>query len=109
MQYFVKLLLLGSKPPALLFGFCAPTEQPFRSWQRKELDKKLYLLQYTAILNQPEKDRLLDIFDAKSSLIIDKERLTFNLKSRPSVFSGTSGLEWENNYEEISRRFMTGI
>ena len=97
MQYFVKLLLLGSERPALLFGFCAPTEQPPHSWKKKELYTKLSLLQYTAILDQSEKDRLLDILDAKSSLNIDKEKLTLNLESRPSVFSDTSGFEWENN------------
>lgn len=97
MKYFVKLLLLASEPPALLFGFCAPTEQPSHSWKRKEFDKKLSILQYTAILDQSEKDRLLGILDTKSSLNIDKEEFTFNLESRPSVFSDTSGLEWENN------------
>lgn len=97
MKYFVKLLLLASEPPDLLFGFCAPTEQPSRSWKRKEFDKKLSILQYTAILDQSEKDRLLGILDTKSSLNIDKERLTLNLESRSSVFSDTSGLEWENN------------
>ena len=56
MQYFVKLLLLGLENPALLFGFCAPTEQPPHAWKRKELDNKPSILQYTAILNQSDKD-----------------------------------------------------
>lgn len=97
MKYFVKLLLLASEPPTLLFGFCAPTEQQSHSWKRKEWDKKLSILQYTAILDQSEKDRFLGILDTKSSLNIDKENLALNLESRPSVFSDTSGLEWENN------------
>ena len=61
MQYFVKLLLLGLENPVLLFGFCAPTEHPTRSWKRKELYKKPCILQYTAILDQSEKERLLYI------------------------------------------------
>lgn len=97
MQYFVKLLLLGVEKPVLLFGFCAPTEHPPLSWKKKELHKKPCILQYTTILDQSEKDRLLYILDTKSSLNIDEEKLTFNLESRPPVFSDTSGLEWENN------------
>jgi len=97
MQYFVKLLLLGLENPALLFGFCAPTEQPPHAWKRKELDNKPSILQYTAILNQSDKDSLLNILNTKSSLNIGEEMLTLNLESRPSVFSDTSGLEWESN------------
>ncbi len=97
MQYFVKLLLLMTKTPALLFGFCAPTEQLPYIWKRRKLDKELPILQYTAILEHSEKDWFLNILDTKSSLNIDKDKLVFNLESRPSVLSDTSGLEWENN------------
>jgi len=69
------------RDPTLLFGFCAPTEQPPHSWKRKELAKKLSMLQYTAILDQSEKDRLLDILKTKSFLNIDGEKLTLNLES----------------------------
>lgn len=97
MQYFVKLLVLNSKTPALLFGFCAPTEQAPYAWKIKKFDRKLPVLQYTAILDQSEKDKFLDILNSKSSLKIDKGRLILNLAPRPSVFSDTSESEWKNN------------
>lgn len=97
MQYFVKLLLLMEENPALLFGYCAPTEQLPYAWKRRKLDKELPILQYTAILDRSEKDSLLNILDTKSALNIDKDKLVLSLESRPSVFSDTSGLEWENN------------
>ncbi|NMA70067.1 MAG: hypothetical protein GX958_11725 [Desulfitobacterium sp.] len=92
MQYFVKLLLLKSNTPTLLFGYCAPTEQPPYAWKKKLFDKKLPIIQYTAILDKQEKNRLLDILNNRSLLKIDEDELVLNLESRPSVFSDISGL-----------------
>jgi hypothetical protein len=97
MQYFVKLLLFTVEDPTLLYGFCAPTEQQTYPWKSREPDKKLPILQYTAILDQSDKESLLNLLDTKAILDIDKCNLVLNLETRPSVLSDTSGLEWENN------------
>lgn len=97
MNYFIKLLLLESKPSTLLFGFCAPTgNQPY-DWKTKEFDKRLHIVQLTAILSQVDKDIFLGSLNNTSSCKIDKKEIIFNLESRPPVLSDTAGMEWENN------------
>jgi len=33
MRYFIKLIFLNNSAPALLYGFCGPTDKPLRNWQ----------------------------------------------------------------------------
>ena len=97
MNHFIKLLLLESNPSILLFGFCAPTEHFSYDWKIKKFDKKLPLLQLTAILSQVDKDIFLENLNNKLSYKVGEQEISFNLELRPPVLSDTSGLEWENN------------
>ena len=97
MQYFVKFLILNKTPSVMLFGFCAPTEQPLRQWKTIGCGNKLSLFCCTAIINAEEKDELLNNLKKQTPFIRGKIKIDTSLTARPTVFPNTSGSEWERN------------